>query len=76
MQYIGSLEAAEKYISAEIFEENLHISVKILQICMVLQDSVQRSLQKPEENILLICADLQTSKTWALPLCIPLCKLI
>ena len=55
MQYIGSLEAAENYISAEILKENLHISVKVLQICMVLQDSVQRSLQ--------ICADSQRSKT-------------
>ena len=44
MQYIGSLEAAEKHISAKIFKENLHTSVKILQICMDLQDSVQRSL--------------------------------
>ena len=40
MQYIGSLEAAEKHISAKIFKENLHTSVKILQICMDLQDSV------------------------------------
>ena len=43
MKYIGSLEAAEKHISAKIFKENLHTSVKILQICMNLQDSVQRS---------------------------------
>ena len=50
MQYIGSLEAAEKHISAEIFKENLHTSVKILQICMDLQDSVQRSLQNPAEK--------------------------
>ena len=64
MQCIGSLEAAEKHISAEIFKENLHTSVKILQICMVLQDSVQRSLQNPAEKILQICADLQRSKTW------------
>ena len=48
MQYIGSLEAAEKHISAKI----LHTSVKILQICMDLQDSVQRSLQNPAEKIL------------------------
>ena len=47
---IGSLEAAEKHISAEIFKENLHTSVKILQICMDLQDSVQRSLQNPAEK--------------------------
>ena len=40
MQYIGSLEAAEKHISAKIFKGNLHTSVKILQICMDLQDSV------------------------------------
>ena len=45
MQYFGSLEGAEKHISAEISNENLHTSVKILQICMNLQDSVQRSLQ-------------------------------
>ena len=38
MQYIGSLEAAEKHISAEICKKNLHTSVKILQICMDLQD--------------------------------------
>ena len=50
MQCIGSLEAAEKHISAKIFRENLHTSVKILQICMDLQDSVQRSLQKPAEK--------------------------
>ena len=49
MQYISSLEAAEEHISAEIFKENLHTSVKILQICMVLQDSVQRSLQSPAD---------------------------
>ena len=59
MQYIDSLEAAEKQVSAEIFEENLHTSVKILQICMELQDSVQRSLQKDAEKILQICTDLQ-----------------
>ena len=50
MQYIGSFEAAEKHISAKIFRENLHTSVKILQICMDLQDSVQRSLQNPAEK--------------------------
>ena len=33
MKYIGSLEAAEKHISAKIFKENLHTFVKILQIC-------------------------------------------
>ena len=49
MQYIGSLEAAEKHISAKIFKENLNTSVKILQICMDLQDSVQRSLQNPAD---------------------------
>ena len=59
MQYIGSLEAAEKPISAKIFKENLHTSVKILQICMDLQDSVQRSLQNPAEK-----TDSQRSKTW------------
>ena len=47
---IGSLEAAEKHISAKIFNENLHTSVKILQICIDLQDSVQRSLQNPAEK--------------------------
>ena len=50
MQYICSLEAAEKHVSAKIFKENLHTSVKILQICMDLQDSVQRSLQNPAEK--------------------------
>ena len=63
MQYIGSLEAAE-HISVKIFEENLHTSVKILQICMDLQDSVQRSLQNPAEKILQICTGSQRSKTW------------
>ena len=58
---IGSLEAAEKHISAKIFKENLHTSVKILHICMDLQDSVQRSLQ-PAEKIL--HTDSQRSKTW------------
>ena len=32
-----------------MFKENLHTSVKILQICMDLQDSVQRSLQNPAD---------------------------
>ena len=50
MQYIGSFEAAEKQISAKIFRKNLHTSVKIFQICMDLQDSVQRSLQNPAEK--------------------------
>ena len=35
------------HISAEILKENLHSFVKILPICMDLQDSVQGSLQKP-----------------------------
>ena len=64
MKYIGSLEAAEKHISAKIFKENLHTSEKVLQICMDLQDSVQRSLQNPAETILHICTDSQRSKTW------------
>ena len=65
MQYIRSLEAAEKHISAKIFKENLQTSVKVWQqICMDLQDSVQRSLQNPAEKILQICTDLQRSKTW------------
>ena len=73
MQSIGSLKAAEKHISAKIFKENLHTSVKILQICMDLQDSVQRSLQNPAEKFQSIptqrcsCAnptDSQRSKTW------------
>ena len=64
MQYIGSLEAREKHISAKIFKENLHTSVKILQICMDPQDSVQRSLQNLAEKILQICTDSQRSKTW------------
>ena len=64
MQYIGSLEAAEKHISAKILKENLHTSVKILKICMDLQDSVHRSLQNPAEKILQICTDSQRSKTW------------
>ena len=50
MQYIGFLEAAENHISAKIFKENLHTSVNILQICMDLQDSVQRSLENPAEK--------------------------
>ena len=66
MQYIDSLEAAEKHNSAEILKENLHTSVKILQIGMDLQDSVQRSLQKPAEKILQIFTDSQRSKTWHL----------
>ena len=66
MQYIGSLEAAEKHISAKIFKENPQTSVKILQICMVLQDSVQRSLQNPVEKTLLISTDMQRSKIWVL----------
>ena len=64
MQYIGSLEAAGKRISAKIFKENLPSSVKILQIYMDLLDSVQRCLQRPAEKILQICTDSQRSKTW------------
>ena len=64
MQYFCSLKAAEKHVSVKIFKENLHTSVKILQICMDLQDSVQRSLQNPAEKILQICTDSQRSKTW------------
>ena len=65
MQYIGSLEAAEKHFCKNILcKENLNTSVKILQIYMDLQDSVQRSLQNPAEKILQICTDLQRSKTW------------
>ena len=64
MQYICSLKAAKKHVSAKIFKENLHTSVKILQICMDLQDSVQRSLQNPADKILQICTDSQRSKTW------------
>ena len=64
MQYICSLKAAEKHVSAKNFKENLHTSVEILQICMDLQDSVQRSLQNPAEKILQICTDSQRSKTW------------
>ena len=45
MKYIGSLEAAEKHI----LQENLHTSAKILQICMDLQVSVERSLQNPAD---------------------------
>ena len=63
MQYICSLKAAEKHVSAKILKDNLHISLKILQICMDLQDAVQRSLQNPAEKILQICTDLQRSKT-------------
>ena len=50
MQYIGSLEAAEKHISAKIFNKILHTSLKILQICLDLQDSVQRFLQNPAKK--------------------------
>ena len=66
MQYIGSLRAAEEHISAKIFNENLHTSVKFLEICMDLQDSVQQSLQNPAEKFLQICTDSQRSKTWAI----------
>ena len=58
MQYIGSLKAAEKHISAEIFKENLHTFVKILQICIDRHDSVQRSLKNPAEKVLQICLKL------------------
>ena len=47
MQYIWSLKAVQKHVSAKIFEENLHTPVKILQICMDLQDTVQWSLKNP-----------------------------
>ena len=49
MQYIGSLEAATLFISAEIFQENLPTSVLILQICIGLRASMQRSLQNPAD---------------------------
>ena len=42
----------------------MHSSVKILQICMDLQDSEQRSLQNPAEKIRQICTDSQRPKTW------------
>ena len=65
-----NLKAAEKHISAEISKENLltdlHTSVKILQICIDLQDSVQRSLQNPAEKILQTFTDSQRLKTWEL----------
>ena len=64
MQYICSLKAAEKHVSAKIFKEIMYISVKILQICMDLQDSVQRSLHNPAEKNLHICTDSQRSKAW------------
>ena len=66
-----------QYISAEILKKSahfckdladLHTSVKILQICMDLQDSVQRSLQNSAEKILQIFTDSQRLKTWAFPL--------
>ena len=44
MQYIGSFDAAQN-IFPQKSQENLHTSVKILQSCMDLQDSVQRFLQ-------------------------------
>ena len=50
LQYICSLKATEKHVFAKIFEENLHTSVQILQICMDRQDSEQRSLQNPAEK--------------------------
>ena len=43
---------------------DLHTSVKILQICMDLQDSMQRSLQNPAEKILQIFTYSQRLKTW------------
>ena len=42
----------------------LHTSIKILQTCMDLQDSVQQFLQNPAEKILQICTDSQRSKSW------------
>ena len=39
-------------------------SAKVLEICKNLQDSVQRSLQKPGEKFLQISTDSQRSKTW------------
>ena len=71
MLYIGSLETAEKHIWAKISKENLHTSVKILPICMDLQESVQRSSQNPAEKLLQSCTDLQRSKTWVLMQIIP-----
>ena len=64
MQYMGSLQAVEKHISANIFNENLHTSVKILQICMDLQDSVQRSLQNPAEKSCRSVQIRKDRKTW------------
>ena len=54
MQYIGSLEAAEKHISAKISKENLHTSVKILQICIVFKiqfNDLWRTLQKNPADV-------------------------
>ena len=61
-QYIGSVETAEKHMTAKIFKENRHTSVTIVQ------DSVQGSLQNPAEKILQICTDSQRSKTWLVDL--------
>ena len=47
MQYVGSLEAAEKYNTTKIFEEKN--SVKIMQICKILKNSVQPSWQNPAD---------------------------
>ena len=49
MKYIGTLEAAEKHISGKSLK-TLHTAVKILQIRVVLQDSVQRFLQNPAKK--------------------------
>ena len=48
MQYIGSVETAEKHMTAKIFGENRHTCVTSVQ------DSVQGSLQNPAERILQI----------------------
>ena len=44
------LRSCRKTYFCKIFKEILYTSVKILQICMDLQDSVQRSLQNPAEK--------------------------
>ena len=66
MQYIGSLETAEKLNSAKIFKENIITSVMILQKDLYGSSRFSATIfpEPCRKKILQICTGLQRSKTW------------
>ena len=71
MQYIGSLEASEKHLTAKINKENQQTSEKFLQNCKILHDWCN----DPAWKILQISTDYQRSKTWDISAKKPGCRL-